>query len=148
MTARLWTIAGLALVVLFAFARKGSAMNRASSRSASFAALAESIGVAEGYGLAGAIPTVRNNPGDLKLPGSNGQVTTFANPEEGWDALYRQLDLIRTGQSAYYNPDMTIFEMARVWTTTQQDAWGGNVVRAMNDRGYPVTLNTRLAEIL
>ncbi len=129
--------------VLLATRKASAAMT---GRAASFIALAESIAVAEGFGLAGAVPTVRNNPGDMK--GSNGQVKSFETVTDGWDALYHQLDLMRTGTSAYYSPDMTLWEVSRVWTTTQQDGWLSNVVQAMHDRGYPVTTQTTLSEIL
>ncbi len=134
----------VALALVLVLSRKASAAP--SGRSASFTAFAESIAVAEGYGIAGAIPTVRNNPGDLKLSGDS--ITTFPTPDAGWQALYRQLDLIRSGESRYYNLAMTIQSMARTWTATEQGAWASNVVRAMNERGFSVTLSTQLAEIL
>ncbi len=139
-------VAALVIVALLLFARRAEGATVPGGRSASFLGFAESIAVAEGYGLPGAIPTVRNNPGDLKLSG--GVITTFPTIDAGWEALYHQLELIRDGESAYYNTAMTIREMANVWTTTQQDAWAGNVVRAMNNRGFSVTLSTRLSDIL
>jgi hypothetical protein len=134
------------LALVLVLSRTASAATPGSARRASFTAFAESIAVAEGYGIAGAIPTVRNNPGDLKLSGDT--ITTFPTPDAGWQALYRQLDLIRSGDSRYYTLAMTIGQMSRVWTATEQGAWASNVVRAMNERGFAVSLSTQLAEIL
>jgi len=115
-------------------------------RTQSFLAFAQAISVAEGYGIAGAIPTVRNNPGDLKL--SAGQITTFATPAEGWEALYHQLELMRDGTSRYYGPGMTLAEAGRIWTATEQSAWLANVIRAMRGQGFDVNETTTLGEIL
>jgi hypothetical protein len=107
---------------------------------------AEAIAAAEGYGVPGAIPTVRNNPGDLKLSG--GVITTFATPSEGWAALYRQIELMRDGRSAYYSPTMTLADVSRVWTATEQSAWLSNVIHAMRVRGYDVSPLSVLRDIL
>lgn len=110
---------------------------------------ARAIAFAEGYGVPGAIPTVRNNPGDLKLPSSGGAITTFASAVEGWAALYRQLDLIVTGRSNVYTIGMTIGEMARRYTATEQTIWTGNVVKYLQKNGYPqVTAQTPLRDVL
>lgn len=61
--------------------------------------LAELIAKEEGYGIPGAIPTVDNNPGDLRHsphsfhsgdPNAIGQIDTVA---DGWADLERQLGL-------------------------------------------------------
>lgn len=109
-------------------------------------ALARAIAVAEGYGLPGAIPTVRNNPGDLKLDGDT--ITTFRTALDGWNALYRQLTLIVTGRSRFYSLDMTLAAMAATWTATEQAAWLANVVAALRADGWTVDGSTRLREIL
>lgn len=92
---------------------------------------AQAIAKQEGFYVAGSIPQRANNPGDLKIPNSatlpGTQITRFASVDEGWNALYRQLFLILTGQSSYYNLDMSIEQMAQVWTTTQQGPWALNV---------------------
>jgi hypothetical protein len=101
---------------------------------------ATAIAYAEGFFVAGSIPQRAHNPGDLKLqdeptlPGT--AITQFSSDDAGWTALYRQLWLALTGQSAYYYPDMTIADMARQWTATQQDTWASNVA---NHLGVPVT---------
>lgn len=96
---------------------------------------AQAIGVAEGFGVAGAVPTRANNPGDLKLgdvghgvTGAEG-ITIFADESEGWDRLYRQLSLIRDRKSANYTPDFTIAQMAAKWTGTQKGEWAANVAK-------------------
>jgi hypothetical protein len=62
--------------------------------------LAALIAQQEGFGIAGALPTRNMNPGDLRhapleehpanAPDSIG---SFADVQEGWDALQRQLQL-------------------------------------------------------
>jgi hypothetical protein len=54
----------------------------------------------EGFGIAGAVPTRDNNPGDLRHapgaqhePGDPDGIGHFETPEEGWAALVRQLYL-------------------------------------------------------
>jgi hypothetical protein len=142
-----WTVLLIAVVVLVVvWSRRVSARgNQTWDRAPGFFALADAIATAEGYGVPGAIPTVRNNPGDLKLAGS--VVTSFDSPESGWDALYHQLDLIRTGQSAYYRPDMTLAELAQTWTATEQDFWLANVVHSLQAQGYTVGNDSRLVEV-
>jgi hypothetical protein len=74
--------------------------------------IAKAIARAEGYGVPGAIPTVRNNPGNIK---SGGAIATFSTPEEGWNALFRQVRLM-FGGSSFYGPDMPISDIARTYT--------------------------------
>jgi hypothetical protein len=110
---------------------------------------ARAIAYAEGFGVPNAIPTVRNNPGDLKLPRDGGAISTFPTVADGWDALYRQLQLIVSGRSSYYSIDMTIAAMGRVWTATEQQAWTSNVVSYLREHGVPSASSaTTLAEIL
>ena len=93
---------------------------------------AEAIAAAEGFGVPGAIPTVNHNPGDLKVPGStlvNGH-TFFASDADGWDALYRQIGLMRSGKSRVYKPDMTFEQIARKYAEGWQN-WLANVTRVL-----------------
>lgn len=62
--------------------------------------LAQLIAKEEGYGIAGDIPTRQCNPGDLRhAPGEShsadapNSVGSFADPDDGWAALERQLQL-------------------------------------------------------
>lgn len=75
--------------------------------------VAEAVAKAEGYGVPGAIPTVRNNPGNIRS--SAGPIATYATPEDGWNALYRQLSGMLDG-SALYPPDWTIEQVAARYT--------------------------------
>lgn len=103
--------------------------------------IAEAIAVAEGYGKPGAIPTVRNNPGNIR--DSTGAIATFATPAEGWAALYRQVLLMLTGESRFYRPDMTLAEIARIYTgEAEYMNWARNVARQLG-----VTPETRLIEV-
>lgn len=98
---------------------------------------AGAIGVAEGFGIAHAIPTQAHNPGDLVL-GDKGfgtlgaeQITIFQDDDTGRNALYHQLNLIVNGLSHVYTLDMSIRDMANKWTATQPDAWANNVAREL-----------------
>ena len=84
--------------------------------------LAQAIARAEGYYVSGSLPQRRNNPGALKLDGN--EITQFATPSEGWAALHRQLEKILNGESAFYTPDMSIRQVAEIWTGGDKpDAW-------------------------
>lgn len=104
---------------------------------------AAAIAKQEGFYVPGSIPQRANNPGDLKIPGrpvlAGTSITKFDSVDDGWNALYRQLYLILTGKSAHYNLNMTIDEMARVWTATQQVPWATNVANFVGaDRSTPL----------
>lgn len=61
--------------------------------------LARVIAAQEGFGIKGAIPTLRHNPGDLRHsphsshPGDANAIGTIGTDEEGWADLERQLGL-------------------------------------------------------
>lgn len=105
---------------------------------------ARAIASAEGYGIPGAVPTVANNPGDLKLGGDtmNGGISIFASVEEGWSKLYRQLALIVSGSSNYYNLDMSIAEMGRIYAGGDEN-WSTNVARYLG-----VSRDAKLWEVI
>lgn len=92
---------------------------------------AQAIARQEGFYVTGAVPQLANNPGDLKVPGMptlpGTSITKFSSVAAGWDALYRQLYLILTGRSTYYDLGMSIDEMSRIWTATEAAAWSRNV---------------------
>ncbi len=93
---------------------------------------ARAIARQEGFNIAGSIPQRANNPGNLKngvphLPGTS--ITQYSSADQGWAALHRQLYLILTGGSNYYTLDMSIEDMARVWTATEQGPWARNVAQ-------------------
>jgi hypothetical protein len=84
--------------------------------------IAEAIATAEGYYVPGSLPQRLNNPGSLK--GADGALLTFATPQDGWQALYHQVELILSGGSKWYRPDMTINEIAQIYTGGDKpDAW-------------------------
>ncbi len=99
-------------------------------------AVAEAIARAEGFYVAGSIPARANNPGDLKIGDrGNGVIegkTVFATAQDGWNALYRQLDLIRTGKSRNFKPTDTWREVARTWVgPVGFEDWLGNVTQRL-----------------
>jgi hypothetical protein len=105
------------------------------------AAFARAIATAEGFYVAGSIPRLANNPGNLVLPNWTGKtlgserISVFASVEEGWQRLYRQLALIVAGQSRVYSLDMTIAEMGNKWapggSMNLPGAWASNVARML-----------------
>lgn len=111
--------------------------------------LARAIAYAEGFFTPGTAPNRANNPGAIKVPGWTGPVTgtqgisVFNSPDDGWNALYRQLDLIDDGRSSVYSESMTISEMAQRWTNTNQSAWAANVASSLG-----VSTSTRLWQVL
>ena len=111
--------------------------------------MAEAIAYAEGFYAPGnPIPRRLNNPGDLKISSvpnigkdAAGHLH-FATPEDGWLALYRQLQLIINGRSSVYTLDMTIDQMAARYAESNE-AWATNVARRLN-----VAPSTRLRDVL
>ena len=95
-------------------------------------AMAGAIAQAEGYGIAGAIPTVANNPGDL-VSGDIGYgtiqgKTIFPSAAAGWGALQNQVNLITSGKStAGYTPTMTIAQVSNLYSGSSNGNWGNNV---------------------
>lgn len=113
--------------------------------------LAQAIATAEGFGIADAIPTRANNPGDLvgwgNYPTLGEGISAFPDVQTGWNALYTQLNKIANGTSTVYSVNMTIPQMASRWTATQKDAWTNNVITNLNDSGISCDASTTLAEI-
>lgn len=108
---------------------------------------AEAIAKQEGFYVPGSVPQRAHNPGDLKIPGQptlpGTSITMFQTDTDGWNALYKQLNLILTGRSSHYDLDMTIADMSRVWTTTQQGPWASNVASYLG-----ASVNTPLWQVL
>src|SRR5262245_6877910 len=138
---------GLALVFL-ALARDASASTgRADSEGTdvptnSFAPslmeFAEAIAVAEGFYAQGSVPQRAHNPGDLKLssrPKFNDEgISQFDTDDQGWHALYEQLQRIADRRSRYYTPDTTIAAMGVTWVGDKANGahWANNVAGALN----------------
>ena len=115
-------------------------------------AFATAIGVAEGYGVSGAIPTVRDDPGDLT--DGTATIRTFATAEAGWEALFTLIYLVLAGTSRFYRPTMTVQAFANTYTATQATAWASNVAWSLNKQsvrdaaGQPITVNSPLDTFL
>jgi len=104
--------------------------------------IAEAIAAAEGYYVSGSLPQRLNNPGSLK--GSDGKLVAFASAQDGWNALYRQVQLILLGASKWYTPDMSIEEIARVYTGGDKpDVWASIVAAKLG-----VTPDTPISQVV
>jgi len=111
-------------------------------------AIAVAIARAEGF-FAGphALPVRANNPGNLKLGdlgrGTIDGKTIFKTIEDGWAALYRQIRLMLTGASKYYTPEMTIAQVAEIYTGADNAlAWAKNVAVSLG-----VSIQTKLSDL-
>lgn len=145
-------VAGAVLFVVIAMRNKiNLGLPNLLPASGKIAAFAVAIAKAEGFYVPNTIPAKSNNPGDLKVPGSAkttpGGITIFESLEDGWSALYHQLEIIVTGRSAVYSLDMTIKQMGDKWAPAadknQPGVWAQNVAAAL---GVPVT--TPLRQVL
>lgn len=74
-----------------------------------------------------------NNPGDLARGdigfGTFGveKLTVYADQQTGWDALYRQLQLIADGKSHVYTRSMSLSDMATHYAPGDSANWAANV---------------------
>jgi hypothetical protein len=96
--------------------------------------IAEAFAKAEGFGTPGALPTRAHNPGDLELGDiGNGVInskTVFASDQDGWNALYKQVQLMLSGGSAYYSPSDSWRSVANTWTGADNaNAWANIVAQ-------------------
>lgn len=96
--------------------------------------LAAAISQAEGFGVAGAIPTVANNPGDLAIGDigygvmGSANITKFPDVATGYQALQNQINLIASGQSkAGYPANATIAQVSNIYSGSTSGQWGNNV---------------------
>lgn len=105
-------------------------------------AIAQAIATAEGYYVGpGVIPYDRNNPGDIR--GSDGQISTYSTPADGWNALYNQISLILSGQSHNYTPDMSISQIAQIYTGADNaSSWASTVASQLG-----VSVDTPISEV-
>jgi len=110
--------------------------------------IARAIATAEGFFVQGSRPQRNNNPGNLtatfgyQTMGTDGPFPIFATEAAGWAALKDQIRMMLDGSSAHYQPTMSILEIARTYTATEQDAWANNVA---NELG--VSINTPLYQV-
>ena len=100
----------------------------------SSSALSAAIAQAEGYGVPGAIPTLANNPGDLKLGdvglGTINGITVFPNEDAGASALQAQVESILSGSSKNYSPDESIADVGDTYAGGDPN-WAKNVAAAL-----------------
>jgi hypothetical protein len=85
--------------------------------------LAQLVAKQEGFGIAGAIPTVRHNPGDLRHsphsqhpggPAHKDDVGTIDTDEHGWSDLERQLQI-------YAEEGLTLRQMVNLYCGLPKD---------------------------
>jgi len=113
-----------------------SGLTPTSSPGGAVQAIALAIAAAEGFGVPGAIPTLANNPGDLVLGnmgyGTMGtqEITVYATAEDGWNALYGQIQKWINGTSKYYNPSMTWGQIGAIYAGSGTP-WAANVAAAL-----------------
>jgi hypothetical protein len=114
-------------------------------------AFAAAIARAEGFTISNSIPARAHNPGNLAIPGWTGEtigaegISVFGSDAEGWERLYRQLQLIVDGRSLY-SLDWSIAQMGDRWApaaTNPGGYWARNVAAAL---GVPTS--TRLRDVL
>lgn len=91
--------------------------------------LAKLIARQEGFGIPGAIPTVRHNPGDLRHgphcqhpggPAHANDVGTIDTDEHGWSDLERQLQI-------YAEEGLTLRQMVNIYCGLPKDPGPGAV---------------------
>lgn len=110
--------------------------------------IAEAIAVAEGFYVAGSRPARNHNPGDMtadligKSVGKDGIFVVYANDDDGWDNLYKQINLWLSGGSSHAGPSSSISDIAGFYTTTDQSAWAANVANHLG-----VSIDTSIGEI-
>ncbi len=101
-------------------------------------ALAIAIATAEGFYVSGSRPQRDNNPGDLTVDitgtgvGTDGPLVVYGSADDGWDALYTQVNRYFSGTSAHAGPNSTIADLAPSYTGNDNaDSWAANVARVL-----------------
>ena len=100
--------------------------------------LAVAIAKAEGFYRQGTIPNRSRNPGDIKVirgkkyfgqvgVGKGGHVI-FRNDAAGWYALREQVRKMVEGESRFYTPQMSLYQVARRYAGDYR-IWARNVGR-------------------
>jgi hypothetical protein len=134
-------------VLIFALSMAGQAQSPDGQK---VNALAAAISHAEGFGVRGAIPSRYHNPGDLKANRSSdpwpGQVRigtaghiVFRDDESGKAALRDCIIKMVDGRSVYFNPNMTLNQVARRYAQN----WSPWVKIVSKDLGVPPTTTLR-----
>lgn len=100
-------------------------------------AFSNAIATAEGFFVSGSRPNRNNNPGDLTVDttgtgiGKDGPFIIYASAADGWAALNKQVQLILTDASNIYNSNMTLRDIASLYTTTDQSSWAQTVATTL-----------------
>lgn len=93
--------------------------------------IAEAIAKAEGFGVPGAIPTIRHNPGNIRSLVAPYPIATYSSDAAGWAALYKQVTRMVAG-SALYPKGWTIEQVAQRYTgEARYMDWANNVAREL-----------------
>lgn len=107
--------------------------------------IAQAIATAEGFYVDGSRPARNHNPGDMtedligKATGKDGIFVVYSNDEDGWNNLYAQINAWLNGTSRHAGPGTTITEIAKFYTTTQQEIWANNVAEYLGvDSSTPI----------
>lgn len=91
--------------------------------------IAEAIAIAEGFFVPDSIPNRYNNPGDIEEAGTKVNYLTI---QDGWNALYRQIEMMIDGRSHIYNPNMQWTTIGKLYTGEQTYMnWVENVCRIL-----------------
>lgn len=141
MTRGAWLLVGLAIVL--AIGAGGVAVDELTGDAMTpdiVRRFANAIAFAEGFQVPGSRPARNNNPGDIS---ANGQVLFFQTLDDGWNALFNQVQLMFSGGSGTrYRPTMTITEVAQVYAKDWEN-WSKNVARFLG-----VSPDTQLNELV
>lgn len=127
----MWRVAGIGIALVVVAGRNVSLPGGAAGDRVR--RIAQAIARAEGYGVPGAIPTVRNNPGNIRDNSKPGApVGTYPTAAAGWDALYKQVSRMLAG-SNLYPKGWTLEQVAERYTgEVRYMDWARNVARFLN----------------
>lgn len=85
--------------------------------------IARAIARAEGFFTDSTLLQSLNNPVGLK-PVGGGSLRSFPTVEQGWQAAYNQIELMLSNRSNVYNREMSISQIAPLWTGGDKpEAW-------------------------
>jgi hypothetical protein len=132
---------GLLLLLLVGAYYLYSSSSGAAGGSGNFSALtvqlAQAIANAEGFNQAGSLAQTNNNPGDLTVDITGTGTGTDANgfviygsADDGWNALYTQVQEMLSGTSGIYSPTMTIAQVGQSYANGDSN-WASNVAAYM-----------------
>lgn len=115
--------------------------------------LAHTIARQEGFYVNGSRAKKNCNPGNLIYIGQSKAIgkddkgfAIFANEQDGWDALYWQLNYILDGKSRYYSPEFTLEQFVNVWASTSPINEKEAYAKAIADT-FGVSINTKLKDL-